>query len=270
MSNVLASDTTDLITAWGSAIGAGATAVAAIAAVAAAVVAIRTLRASKRDSRDRSRPMVGALLERDPHPTSRCADLVVRNYGGSVAYDVQVTFDPPLMDAGTDSGQDSFVPLLLSRYESPISNLMPGVELRNLWFAPGKIENEVRQNDEPIPDVVTATIRYSDRPDFWSKDVNRYVETFKLDISLIRGDVITTHTDDHLGLHKRSTNAAESIAPAMESLARNVSRIESYLKPDAVLARERAEAEESRRVHDELVRQLLPNRTDTSTETEAG
>ncbi|MFC9363068.1 hypothetical protein ACFTZB_41685, partial [Rhodococcus sp. NPDC057014] len=130
----LASPTTDLVSAWGT---AGGAIVTAISVVVATAVGIRTLKASERDSRDRSRPMVGAQLVRDVHPSERgTADLVVRNYGQSVAYDVQVTFDPTIESTETRSGDDSFVPLIRRRYENPIANLMPGVELRNLWFVP--------------------------------------------------------------------------------------------------------------------------------------
>ncbi|WP_157180045.1 hypothetical protein [Rhodococcus sp. P14] len=262
---LLASDTTDLVVAWGSAVSAGATTIAAVAAVAAAVVAIRTLRASKRDSRDRSRPMVGAFLEKEPHPNSRTADLVVRNYGASVAYNVEVTFDPVIANTGTRSGESSFVPLLLSRYEHPIPNLMPGVELRNLWFVGTTTDSDgILLNDEPIPDVVTATIRYSDRPDFWHKDTNRYTESFRLDMAIVRYSVSTTHTDDHLGLHKRSTRAMEQMVPAIKTLATKVSRIEGYAKPTAVRVEEEADRAEAMRAHDNLARQLLPRRSTES------
>lgn len=260
MATLLASDTTDLVAAWGSAVSAGATAIASLAAIAAAAVAIRTLRASKRDSRDRSRPMVGALLEKDPHPNSKTADLVVRNYGASVAYNVEVTFDPAIEDTGTRSGENSFVPLLLGRYVHPISNLMPGVELRSLWFiGKGTDADGVLLNDEPISDVVMATIRYSDRADFWDKEANRYTEEFRLDMAIVRNSVSSTHSDDHLGLHKRSTKAMEKMAPAINTLATKVARIEEYSKPEAVREREAAQQAESMRVHDDLVRQLLPH-----------
>ncbi|AWN03669.1 hypothetical protein PBI_JACE_49 [Gordonia phage Jace] len=252
--HVLASDTTDLVSAWATAIGAGGTVVAATAAVAAGVVAIRTLRATKRDSRDRSRPMVGALLERDPHPSGRCLDLVVRSFGPSVAYGVEVWFDPPLEDTGTTSGQGSFVPLILGRYCNAIPNMMPGVELRSLWFAPGEMENGVLQNDEPIPDRVTVTIRYTDRPRETHPNATVYTDTFVLDVAAMRGEVVSTHTDDHLGLHKRTTKAMEKMAPAIEQVAKDIHRIEDYVKPDEVREREAARLAEARRAVEEMDR----------------
>lgn len=248
--------TAEQMSAWGAAVGGGATLVAATAGVFAAVAAVRALRAAKRDSRDRSRPMVGALLTRDDHPTSVTADLVVRSYGQSVAYNVEVSFSPALVDVGTTSGQRTFVPTLLSRYSKPIPNLMPGVELRNLWFAPGESKDGVVQNDEPIPDVVEATIKYRDRPASDAKG-NHYVDTFVLDIPVLRGDVRKTYTDDHLGLHKRSTKALESYAPALSRVARDIHRIEEYVKPDGVREREAADAESSAREVESLQRQLM-------------
>lgn len=203
---------TDWITA-GSTLGGAA--ITAVSVVVAAWVGIRTLRQTKRDSISRSRPMVVATLERDPHPTGLSAFLVVENYGQSVAYNVTVTFDPPIHDVGTQSGQPSFVPMLLRRYAEPIANLAPGVALRSIWNIPNREshgENSRYPNDEPIPDRVLAMIRYSDRPGFWNQDAHRYTETFVLDIEILRGDVIVSHSDDQLGLLKRSTKALEGMA----------------------------------------------------------
>gem|GEM_PF-3232483 len=269
MPNLNDATTTDLMSAWGAIIGGGATAIAATAGVAAAVAAIRTLRATKRDSRDRSRPMVGALLSRDDHPHSRVAYLLVRNYGGTVAYNVHVTFDPEIRNLGTQTGANSLVPFLLGRYEKPISTMMPGVELSNVWFAPGNRDGTGNVlNDEPIPDMVTATIRYSDRADFWGKRTNRYADTFALDLSIIRLSVTSTHTDDHLGLHKRSTKALEKMAPAIEQVAKDIHRIEDYVKPELVREQQAIQSAADARAVEEMLDQVLPNRHKSSTDDE--
>ncbi|WP_287164564.1 hypothetical protein [Rhodococcus sp. (in: high G+C Gram-positive bacteria)] len=266
MPNLDEATTTDLMSAWGALIGGSATAIAATAGVAAAIAAIRTLNASKRDSRDKARPMVGAELERHPHPGSRTTNLLVRNYGQSVAYKVKVTFDPPLVDGETRAKRGSLMPYLLNRYRNPIENLMPGVELRNFWhFGVASDDGKTLVNDMPIPDVVIATIRYSDRPDFWAKSTNRYKETFTLDMGLIQTGTSSTFTDDHLGLHKRSTKALEEAAEASVQAAKNIDRIQSYLKPEAVKEREAAEYAESKQTVAEIVAQVLPNRNETST-----
>ncbi|WP_336881455.1 hypothetical protein [Rhodococcus globerulus] len=259
MTTILASDFLDGLAAWSTFGGALGT---FLVVVVTAAVAVGTLRASKRDSRDKTRPMVGALLDREAHPSSHYAQLHVRNYGPTVAYNVKVTFDPEIKDVGTKSGENSFVPFLLGRYGSPIPTMMPGVELTNIWSAPGpRDENGKPTNDEPIPDVVTATIRYSDRPDFWAKNTNRYEDTFTLDMSIIKMSISTTHTDDHLGLHKRSVKALESIAPNMRQIATDIHQIEDDVKPDHIRERQAAEYEESARSVRQMSRQLLGDRS---------
>lgn len=76
--NMFYASTTDLMSAWGAIIGGGATAIAATAGVFAAIAAVRTLRATKRDSRDRTRPMVGAELVLGSNPEDQNAYLVIR------------------------------------------------------------------------------------------------------------------------------------------------------------------------------------------------
>lgn len=120
---------------------------------------------------------------------------------------------------------------------------------------PGKLENDILLNDEPIPDVVKAIIRYSDRPNFWSQEVNKYSESFTLDLSLIRGEVVSTHTDDHLGLHKRSTQALEKVAPAVQQVAKDLHRIEDHVKPNEVRVREATAAAERAHIIEERRRQ---------------
>lgn len=266
MTAILASDFLDGLAAWSTFGGALGTFL--VVGVTAAV-AVGTLRASKRDSRDRSRPMVGALLDRQAHPGSRFAQLYVRNYGPTVAYNVKVTFDPEIKDIGAKTSENSFVPFLLGRYGSPIPTMMPGVELINIWYAPGpRGENGELTNDEPIPDVVTATIRYSDRPDFWAKSTNRYEDTFTLDMSIIKMSISTTHTDDHLGLHKRSTKALEKVAPALVQVAKDIHRIEDYVKPESVREQQAIQNAADARAVEEMLDQVLPNRHNTSTNEE--
>lgn len=258
--HVLASDTTDLVSAWATAIGAGGTVVAATAAVAAGVVAIGTLRATKRDSRDRSRPMVGAELVPDPHRSARMASLVVRNFGPSVAYNVKVDFDPPLVEGKTHSGQRSIVPFIIKRYAEPIPTFMPGNELSNVYFI-GKEDpdspDDVIRNDEPIPERVTVKVTYGSAPD----EFDTYSDTFILDMSVHLWGTFSTHSDSPQALQKRSTHALEQVGSSLVRVAKDIHRIEDYVKPDEVREREAAEAVESAREMRELSRQLLGNRS---------
>ncbi|WP_052067855.1 hypothetical protein [Rhodococcoides fascians] len=248
------------MSAWGAIIGGGATAIAATAGVVAATAAVSTLRATKRDSRDRTRPMVGAELVLGSNPADQNAYLVIRNYGPTVAYNVQVRFTPRIVPTGTRSGKASFVPTLLARYEKPIKTMMPGVQMRNAWWFDRRVESEDGKsvNDEPIPERATVTIRFSDRPNFWSKDAQRYTEEFVLDVATLRGELITTRTDDPHALQKRSTQAAEAIRVAVVSASDAVVKMEDYCKPDEVRKREAEEAAQSARVTGELISQVSP------------
>ncbi|QWY79527.1 hypothetical protein SEA_BOYNAMEDSUE_66 [Gordonia phage BoyNamedSue] len=207
------------VTAIGSVSGALITATSVVVAV---IFGIKTLNQTRRDSRDRSRPMVAAYLERDPHPGGLGAYLVIENLGQSVAYNVRVTFSPAIVNTGTSSGNASFVPTLLRRYAEPIPNLIPNLRMRNLWHIPDKSkknEDGNYLNDEPIPDRVVARVRYSDAALINARNTHRYDESFVLDVNTLRGETITTHTNDHLGLHKRSTKAMEKLSGEFHSVA---------------------------------------------------
>ncbi|WP_338891909.1 hypothetical protein [Rhodococcus sovatensis] len=250
------------MSAWGAIIGGGATAIAATAGVFAAIAAVRTLRATKRDSRDRTRPMVGAELVLGSNPEDQNAYLVIRNYGHTVAYNVQVWFTPRITSTGTRSGRLSFVPTLLARYDNPITTMMPGVQMRNAWwFDRGVLseDGDKSVNDEPIPACATVTIRLSDRPNFWSKGAERYTDEFVLDVATLRGELITKRSDDPHALQKRSTQATEAIRVAVASASNAVVKMENYLRPDDVRQREAEQAAESARVVGELIRQVSPH-----------
>ncbi|MCQ4148601.1 hypothetical protein [Rhodococcus qingshengii] len=214
---ILASETTDLVAAVATSISAVATVIMAAAAVWAAAVAIQTLIANKSDSRDRSRPMVGADLVRDSHPGSRTASLVVRNFGPSVAYNVIVSFQPPLENIKTHSGKAEVLSFITRRYAKPIPNLMPGVELSNVYFV-GNVDDDGNtiRNDHDLPDIVTATITYADTPDFSTVEKNQYTETFKLDVGVLTSATYATHNNSAHRLRIRSTKSLEAIAIAAE------------------------------------------------------
>ena len=209
---------------------AGGAIVTSLSVAVAAFVGVRSLRAQAADSHARSRPMVGAALTLDPHPSSHCADLEVRNYGQTVAYDVTVTFDPPLADTGTRSGGPSLVPFLIQRYDQTIPNLMPGTVLKNTWYILHEDAAGETVNDEPIGDRVVATIEYFDAPSApedrsQRRRRSRFEDRFVLDIATLYGEVRTTHTDDHLGLHKRSTQSLEAMRRDLSTIATSTKKV---------------------------------------------
>lgn len=97
------------------------TAAMAVAIIVTAVYAKRTLTATKDDSRARTRPALVAYLERELLSHGVIL-LVIKNFGCSVAADVQVAFDPPApsiedVAALPDSDMTKW---LYQRFEEPV------------------------------------------------------------------------------------------------------------------------------------------------------
>ena len=130
-------------------------AIAALATLAAAFAAIVTLLALRADSRDRTRPMMGAYLQ--PHPLSHgTSELVVTNYGSTAACDVRVSFDPPLPMLEGSAAAGKITPYLQRRYAAAIPTVAPTMRLINLYTVGGDA------NDEPVPTDFTVTFNYTD------------------------------------------------------------------------------------------------------------
>lgn len=162
-------------------VAAGATVVAAGAAVTAAASGVRTLGQNRRDSKGRSRPMVAAEL-REVQYVKGTQILVVRNYGPSIARNVQVSFDPEIPDPEDPS--TSMTPFLKRRYANALPVLTPGMELDNIYFS-GQPEGASWVNREPTPDQVTVTITYDNDAG------DGFTDEFPLDTNLIRNRTYT-------------------------------------------------------------------------------
>lgn len=85
--------------------------VSALGAVTTAVIAAWSLKGSRDDSRERSRPVIVAELQRNPL-THGAQSLIVRNYGASVAKDVSVKFDPALPDPDDSESAGKITPFM--------------------------------------------------------------------------------------------------------------------------------------------------------------
>jgi hypothetical protein len=177
-------------------------AVGALATVAAAVVAIVTLLALRKDSRDRTRPMMGAFLRPDVL-TNGVSELVIKNYGPTAATRVRVTFDPPLPKLeGTDADEQS-TPFLQRRYAHEIPTIAPGMELANIY--------QTFQGDmcyEPLPNDFTIHFSYSD-----ALGDHAYAESYALSVETLRNATgsYPSNTDDK-GMRRRKVKALEAIA----------------------------------------------------------
>jgi hypothetical protein len=177
------------------------TGVGALATAAAALVAIVTLLALKSDSRDRTRPVMGAYLQRHPlsHGTS---ELIVTNYGSTPACEVQVTFDPPLPKLEGAEAAGKITPFLEKRYDQVIPTIAPRMELINVYTVQGD------RNDEPVPADFTITFTYADAKG------RRYKDAYRLTVETLRNATNTNPSDkpDGSDLPKRAVQAVEAIA----------------------------------------------------------
>lgn len=174
-------------------------AVSTVATVITALVAVLALRATARDSRDRTRAYVAVDLV--PATRSRSsAVLRVRNFGQSVARDVQLTFTPPLSPRARN---DTVAPVE-RRYRDTIPNLSPGQELKNTWQTwtdSGTLSS--------APERCTVRVTYRS-----GRARRRLSEQFVLDVRVIGAESDPIESDSELGTMRR-------IATSLESVARN-------------------------------------------------
>jgi hypothetical protein len=153
-----------------------ASSVTALAVVIASFFGLRQVREVRRLREEQAQPYVVVYME--PSAASpQIVDLVVRNFGATVAYNVQVKMTPPPRRTVPRGEED------LRLFDS-LPNLVPGQEWRTLWdFAPSRAGSD-------LPDRYECVVSYEDLkgrslPHF------RYV----LDWSVHRGrEFVTTYT----------------------------------------------------------------------------
>jgi len=119
-------------------ISAIAASITAITAIAAASFAFQQVRLARRLRQEQAQPYVALYMEPSvvsPH----LIDLVLRNYGATVADNIEVTISPQPMRSG-DGGQ----PAEPMDYPRHIPTLVPAQEWRTLWdFGPARIEQDI-------------------------------------------------------------------------------------------------------------------------------
>jgi hypothetical protein len=198
--------------AW---LAAAAGAAGAGAAWFAAVNGVRTLLQTRRDSLNRSRPMVAAEF-RDASPSRGTLYLVIRNYGPSVAKNVQVSFDPAIPDPPPEMAKESVVPFLKRRYSRVIPTLTPGTELRNVYYI-GEPQGGFFINSEPTPERVLVTISCES-----ADGKQRYTDTFDLDVDLIQNETWVTSSLAMESQVKDIRAHLKGIDKSMQSISRNL------------------------------------------------
>ncbi|MGI8577367.1 MAG: hypothetical protein ACR2KG_05490 [Nocardioidaceae bacterium] len=175
--------------------------VSALAAILTGLVALWALQGTRYDSRERTRPVIVAELSDGPLADGTQM-LLIRNFGQSVATDVDVAFDPPLTAAG-DTNPPTNASIITARYRRPIPIFAPGMMLSNVYRAVTGPEAA-----EPAPDRVRVHVAYL------GPGKRRYEDTFDLDVSLLRQVAVPAGSDED-NRRQRQIKALEAVAGAL-------------------------------------------------------
>lgn len=147
-----------------------------LVAILSAATALRAILQAAKDSDHRSRPVVAAEFQLSRESDSSM-DLVVKNYGVSMARNLIVSFDRPLTSESVEAEGAGGV-AIRNRYQGrTFSVLSPGQELRNTWWlGNSKPKQDRLVNYHDTPDEVVVTVEYSDLKG------KRYRDTFSLHV----------------------------------------------------------------------------------------
>lgn len=138
------------LSTWGPEHWTAAAAWATVAvAVIAGVIALLHVREARRLRQEQAQPYVVAYME-PSSATPHIIDLVVRNFGMTAAYDVEVSISPSL-ERSIQGGEPEAVWLF-----DRLPVLVPGQEWRTMWdFGPSRADSD-------LPDRHNATVSYRD------------------------------------------------------------------------------------------------------------
>jgi hypothetical protein len=195
-------------------------AAAAVVSSAAAIFSVYTghqsLRRADADRRERSRPAVIALLRRIPEARTGFLMFVLSNVGQTMAREVTVTFDPPLVpDPSSSAGDNSAASVLLRLFAVPIATMAPGAEFDCVYYwhdfagSGGNIED--------VPDQLNVKIAYD------SSDGEHYEESYALDVEPFLAHTYVESSDSLPGRIKTINESLKKVADA-------VTKIESQLR----------------------------------------
>lgn len=193
---------------WVLANGPGISAVAATlgsgAAIVAAFIGLRSLLRAARDSRDRSRPVMIAQLDRHPDSDMHLR-LTIKNVGASLARDVRVTFDPKLPDTSTP--QWRYGAYFRRMFADTISTFGPGQELANPWWT---------HQDVAAPKTCTVSFAYKDAQG------RTYSDQFVIAIAPFRELLTVTSSGSMLGRITALADEAKAQTKAQQALANHL------------------------------------------------
>lgn len=195
-----------------------------LATVAAAVVAIATLLALRADSRQRTRPVVTADLQRPPTVGENIGfDLVVRNSGATAARDVKVSFDPePLIidedETAKHPRERRVAEWLVNYFSEPITSLPPGRGVRaNYYWAEDDPEDPTkRRNKHPLPGRFIVKISYRPLEQSWIREWFKrpkiYAHRFPLVVRDFDDSFMEWTPTNHIrGIHRAIDNVVRKL-----------------------------------------------------------
>ncbi|SOD98781.1 hypothetical protein SAMN06272739_2030 [Blastococcus haudaquaticus] len=213
--------------------------VTAFIAVAAGLVAWRQLREARKLREEQAQPYVVCYAEKTPgHDQS--VDIVIRNFGTTVARDVELTVQPSLMRSGHAGREPEQVHL-----PAQIPALVPGQEWRTWW------------------DLGTARVDFPDLPD-------RHDVLVTYQDSKGKPLPSTPSVLDWRDFSTREwlvTKGVHEIATALQEIRRTVKSFQNsgrggmavFVRDgDAADQRQREARATAKAKHEELTRQLLP------------
>lgn len=132
--------------AWAA--GAGWT--TAVIAFVASIAAFRQVREARTLREEQAQPYVVAFMEAS-QTSQHIIELVVRNFGTTMARNVRMECNPPLQRSSSDGGNSEEVKVF-----DVLPVLVPGQEWRIFW------DNGITRKDADLPDKYEITIRYED------------------------------------------------------------------------------------------------------------
>jgi hypothetical protein len=187
-----------------------------LVAILSASIALRAILQAAKDSDHRSRPVVAAEFQLSRESDSSM-DLVVRNYGVSMARNLSVSFDRPVTSEGSEAEGAGGV-AIRNRYQGrTFSVLSPGQELRNTWWlGTSKPKHDRLVNYHDTPDEVVITVEYSDL------NGKRYTDSFSLHIDafLFSSEALSsTSVRGRLGIISKALEGVSADSKRLADLA---------------------------------------------------
>ncbi|WP_155854662.1 hypothetical protein [Paenarthrobacter nicotinovorans] len=206
-----------------------------LVAVVSAVIALSAVVRTAKDSHNRSRPMVVAEFQFAKDSPSHL-DLVIRNYGPTIARNLSVEFDRHITD---DSGDEWTIgQLMYRRYAgTTFHSFSPNQEFRNVWWRGQEVSGQRRQvNAFDTPESVTVALRYQDPKG------KKYREEFELETGSFLLSTTATASTSLLGRLKTIDASLSKLAHSSQRLAAAVEEQDSGRGERLALAAEETAA----------------------------